>query len=87
MRSEGVVTIRYPRRLWVLGGGRRGAGHAQRRYPVADRNPGGASEVTAELGGLNLTGLEVKGGLSMIRLELPAPSGVNFSSGSAGEHQ
>ena len=37
---------------------------------------GGASEVTAELGGLDLAGLEVKGGASMIRLELPAPSGV-----------
>jgi hypothetical protein len=37
---------------------------------------GGASGVIAELGGLDLAGLEVKGGLSMIRLELPAPSGV-----------
>src|SRR3989442_533475 len=37
---------------------------------------GGAAEITAELGGLDLAGLEVKGGLSMIRLELPAPSGV-----------
>ena len=37
---------------------------------------GGASDVTAELGGLDLAGLEVKGGLSSIRLELPVPSGV-----------
>src|SRR5216683_1559896 len=37
---------------------------------------GGASEVTAELGGLDLAGLEVKGGLRMTRLELPEPSGV-----------
>jgi len=37
---------------------------------------GGASDVTAELGGLDLAGLEVKGGLSMIRLELPTPSSV-----------
>jgi len=37
---------------------------------------GGAWEITAELGGLNLAGLEVKGGLRMVRLELPAPSGV-----------
>ena len=37
---------------------------------------GGASEITAELGRLNLAGLEVKGGMSMIRLELPVPSGV-----------
>jgi len=28
------------------------------------------------LGGLDLAGLEVKGGLSTIRLELPTPSGV-----------
>ncbi|HXL37954.1 MAG TPA: MarR family transcriptional regulator, partial [Ktedonobacteraceae bacterium] len=37
---------------------------------------GGSSEVTAELGGLDLASLEVKGGLSMIHLELPAPSDV-----------
>ena len=32
--------------------------------------------ITAELGGLKLAELEVKGGMSMIRLELPVPSGV-----------
>ena len=37
---------------------------------------GGAWEITAELGGLNLAGLEIKGGLNMVRLDLPAPSGV-----------
>ncbi len=37
---------------------------------------GGASDVTAELTGLNLAELEINGGLSMISLELPAPSGV-----------
>jgi hypothetical protein len=37
---------------------------------------GGASDVTAELGGLKLTGLEVKGGLSSISLELPVPVGI-----------
>ena len=42
--KDGVVTIRYPRRL--LGSGRgatRGGGHAQRRHPVADRDPGWSS--------------------------------------------
>jgi len=34
------------------------------------------AEITAELGELNLAGLEVKGGLHMVRLDLPAPSGV-----------
>ena len=37
---------------------------------------GGASEIVARLGDLNLVGLEIKGGLSTIRLELPMPSGV-----------
>jgi hypothetical protein len=37
---------------------------------------GGASEINGELGGLDLAGLEIKGGMSMIRLELPAPSRV-----------
>ena len=75
--KEGVVTIRYPRRLWVLGGGQRVAQVTLSvAIPWQIAIQGGASEVTAELGGLNLTGLEVKGGLSMIRLELPAPSGV-----------
>ena len=53
-----------------------GGGHAQRRHPWQIVIQGGASDVTAELGGLDLAGLEVKGGLSSIRLELPMPSGV-----------
>jgi hypothetical protein len=36
---------------------------------------GGAAEVVAELGGLNLAGLEVKGGFNTIRLDLPTPTG------------
>ncbi|HEX6556583.1 MAG TPA: MarR family winged helix-turn-helix transcriptional regulator [Ktedonobacteraceae bacterium] len=75
--KEGVVTIRYPRRLWVLGGEQRVA-----EVTLSVAIPwwiviqGGASEVEAELGGLDLAGLEVKGGLSSIRLELPTPSGA-----------
>ena len=75
--KEGVVTIRYPRRLWVLGGEQRVAEVTLSvAIPWRIAIQGGASEVTAELGGLDLDGLEVKGGASMIRLELPAPSGV-----------
>jgi hypothetical protein len=37
---------------------------------------GGAAEAIAELGGLNLAGLEVKGGFNTIRLDLPTPSGM-----------
>lgn len=75
--KEGVVTIRYPRRLWVLGGKQR-----QAEVTLSVAIPwriviqGGAAEITAELGSLDLAGLEVKGGMSMMRLELPAPSGV-----------
>jgi DNA-binding MarR family transcriptional regulator len=75
--KDGVVTIRYPRRLLGLGG--------QQRQAVVTLNvaipwqiviQGGASDVTAELGGLDLAGLEVKGGERLMRLELPAPSAV-----------
>ena len=37
---------------------------------------GGASEVVAELGGLDLSKLEVRGGASSFRVELPEPSGT-----------
>jgi DNA-binding MarR family transcriptional regulator len=75
--KDGVVSIRYPRRLasWVPGGPKRIA-----KVTLTTAIPwwiaiqGGASEITAELGSLNLAGLEVKGGLSMINLNLPSPS-------------
>jgi DNA-binding MarR family transcriptional regulator len=75
--KDGVVTVRYPRRLWVLSGGQ---GTAEitlnAALPWWIVIQGGVSGITAELGGLNLAGLEVKGGMSMVTLELPAPSGV-----------
>jgi DNA-binding MarR family transcriptional regulator len=75
--KEGVVTIRYPRRLWVLGGGQRVAEVTlSTAIPWQIAIQGGLSQVEALLDGLKLAGLEVKGGLSMIHLELPAPSGV-----------
>jgi len=74
---DGVVTIRYPRRLWVLEKGQRRAEIAlNAAIPWQITIQGAASEVDAELGGLKLAGLEIKGGLSMIRLELPVPDGV-----------
>ncbi len=75
--KDGVITVRYPRRLWISGGEQRGAEIAlSAAIPWRIAIQGGASEIIAELGSLNLAGLEVKGGLSSIRLELPEPSGV-----------
>ena len=75
--KDGVVTIRYPRRLLVLGGGKsRAVITLSAAIPWWIVIQGGASEITAELGGLNLAGLEVKGGVSTIRLDLPALDGV-----------
>jgi hypothetical protein len=75
--KDGVVTIRYPRRLLGLGGEQR---EAEIRLNVAIpwqiAIQGGAAEVEARLGGLKLAGVEVKGGLSTPRLELPVPSEV-----------
>jgi DNA-binding MarR family transcriptional regulator len=71
-----VVTIRYPRRLWIPGGEKRAAEVTLSvAIPWQIVIQGGASEITAELGSLDLAGLEVKGGGSLTRLELPAPSG------------
>jgi len=75
-KEDGVVTIRYARRLWGLAGSKGAADvtlNAAIPWYIAIH--GGASMITAELAGLNLAGLEVKGGGSMIRLELPSPLG------------
>lgn len=75
--KDGVVTIRYPRHLWVLGWEQRSAEitlNATIPWQIAIQ--GGASVIIADLSKLNLARLEVKGGLSSIRLELPIPSGV-----------
>ena len=73
--KEGVVSIRYPRRLWAVGGAKRSAEVLLTpAIPWWIAIQGGASEVTAQLGGLQLAGLEVKGGLSTIHLNLPAPT-------------
>jgi hypothetical protein len=75
--EDGVVTIRYPRRVWFLDGSQRGAEVSlNTAIPWRILIQGGASDVTAELGGLDLAGLEMKGGQSMIRLNLPVPTAV-----------
>jgi len=75
--EDGVVTMRYPRRLWFLGGSQRAAEVSlNAAIPWRILIQGGAYDITAELGGLDLAGLEMKGGQSMIRLNLPVPSAV-----------
>jgi DNA-binding MarR family transcriptional regulator len=75
--KDGVVTIRYPRRLWVLVSEQRRAEVTLNcTIPWSIVIQGGAAEVDARLEGLHLASLEVTGGLSMIHLELPDASGV-----------
>ena len=86
--KEGVVSISYPRRLLVLVGSRQSAGEVtlSAAIPWQIIIQGGALEITAGLGGLDLVGLEIKGGMSTVRLELPIPSGVvpiRFSGGAS----
>jgi len=73
--KEGVVTIRYPRRLLGLGGGK-GTAEVGLSLAVPWRIAlkGGSAEIIGELEGLDLAGLEVKGGFSKIQLVLPSPS-------------
>ncbi|HLZ55656.1 MAG TPA: MarR family winged helix-turn-helix transcriptional regulator [Ktedonosporobacter sp.] len=74
--KDGVVTIRYPRRLLGLGE-KQGAAEVALSIAIPwwIAIQGGAAEAIAELGGLNLAGLEVKGGFNTIRLDLPTPTG------------
>jgi len=75
--KDGVVTIRYPRRMIVPGKEQRAAEVTLSvAIPWQIVIQGGASDVNADLGSLNLAGLEVKGGLSSIHLDLPKPSGA-----------
>ena len=74
---EGVVTIRYPRRLLGLGGKVGAAEIAlSPAIPWQIALQGGAEELVAELGSLDLAGLEIMGGFQQIRLALPTPSGM-----------
>ena len=74
--SDGAVSIRYPRRLtWLpLTIKRSTEVTLNSAIPWQITIQGGGSEIAAELDQLDLAGLEVKGGYSVIRLELPSPS-------------
>ena len=75
--KDGVVTIRYPRRLWAPSTEKRAAEVTlSTAIPWCIVIQSGGSEVTAELGGLDLLELEANGAGSMFRVELPKPSRV-----------
>jgi DNA-binding MarR family transcriptional regulator len=75
--KDGAVTIRYPRRPWIPGGEKRAAEVVLNvTIPWRIMIQGGAADVTADLQGLDLAGLEVAGDASSMRLELPVPAGV-----------
>ena len=75
--NEGMITIRYPRRLWISDGKQRAAEvKLSTAIPWHITIQKGASEVVAELVGLNLAGLEIKGGLHKVRLDLPMPDDI-----------
>lgn len=73
----GTVTIRYPRRLRIFNWQQQAAEVAlSAAIPWQIVIRGGAAAVTAELVGLDLAGLEIEGGASQLRLNLPEPSGT-----------
>jgi DNA-binding MarR family transcriptional regulator len=73
--KDGVVSIRYPRRLLGLGekGGRAEVA-LNVTIPWRIVIQGGAAEFEAFLDGLDLAKLEIMGGFSLMRLDLGAPS-------------
>jgi DNA-binding MarR family transcriptional regulator len=75
--KDGVVTIRYPRRLLGLGE-KQGAAEIvlSAAIPWQIVLQGEAAEVEARLRGLDLAKLRIMGGFNTIHLNLPAPSGV-----------
>jgi DNA-binding MarR family transcriptional regulator len=75
--KEGVVTIRYPRRLWLRGMEKRAAEVTlSTAIPWSIVIRSGGSDVTAKLGGLDLLEMEANVAGSMFHVELPEPSGV-----------
>lgn len=75
--NDGVITIRYPRRT-AQQGGKQPMAHIELNttIPWQISIQGGATEIVTELGGLNLTGLEVKADASTIKASLPTPASV-----------
>jgi DNA-binding MarR family transcriptional regulator len=75
--EEGTITIRYPQRLWLLARSQRMAEiELSTAIPWQIVIRGGGSEVTTELGGLDLLELDANGAGSIFRVELPEPTGV-----------
>ena len=75
--KDGVVTVRYPRQFWGIGSWQSATDitlNATIPWSIALQSK--AAEITAELGGLDLASLDLKGGYSATRLALPAPSGT-----------
>jgi DNA-binding MarR family transcriptional regulator len=75
--KDGVVTIRYPRRLWLPSMEKREAEVTLSiAIPWQIALKGGGTVMTAELGGLDLLDLEANGGGSTFYVELPDPMRV-----------
>ncbi len=75
--KEGVVTVHYPRRMLGLSEKQGVANIAlSASIPWQIAIQGGAEEVVAELGNLNLAGLRIMGGFNTLRLHLPTPSTI-----------
>ncbi len=73
----GAVTIRYPRRLQLFQRHQQTAEVAlNTTIPWQIVVRGGASDIVAELQGLELAGLEIEGGASQVRVNLPEPTGT-----------
>lgn len=74
--EAGTVTIRYPRRLLGLGSKACAAEIAlNTAIPWEIAIQGNALNITTDLDGVELARLELKGNVSMIHVELPAPKG------------
>lgn len=74
----GIVTVRYPKRLFGLVGGRSQTGEITLNpaVPWAIEVRGGAYTIEADLGGVELTSFVSTSGFSEIDLTLPGPSGA-----------
>jgi DNA-binding MarR family transcriptional regulator len=73
----GTVTIRYPRRPRLFDWRNRAAEIAlNAAVPWQIEIRGGAADITTDLRGLDLSGLEIRGGASMVRVTLPEPTGT-----------
>ncbi len=85
--EAGTVSIRYPQRVWPFAVRQRKAEISlNNMVPWQITIQAGASIVNAELDGIKLVGLEIKGGSSMLQLDLPAPAGdvpIRIASGTS----